>query len=465
MIAADVWVDLVVGRDTHTGTEANPLATVEAGLALAEAGEVVGVRGYQAARFYRESGLASVAAGVTIRGYGELPPVLYGLTTAPAAVLDSGSVYGIDAATNPGNAVFTLAGSGLMVMGNAVANKAALAADYDVFWEDATDKFWFRLSTNPATTLASIEFCGTENALTIAHDDFTLDGFEIRGHYGGFIIDGADRAALLNSRLEFASDDLSGGVDFLDAWVENCDFGACGRKLAALALEAYGDQWSGHTTGANLCTYTIRRSRFRDAKKAAIDSIGKSSGVVEDCEIVGCGGNIFAAQDAGHVLTVRNSKVVMGATDIGALGVVTGDVNLYNSTLIGPSVAAGYLITTLGGTLTAKNVIGVRALVGLLNLGGTVTERKNSFGGCATPSNGALDASDVAGDPLLVDVANLDDRILESSPCRRTGDDLTSTGFTGDRIGRPRPASSWDIGSRQFAVPSTWAGRRRTRPR
>lgn len=463
-IDADIWVDLRVGRDTHSGSEANPLQTIAAGLALAAAGEVVGVRGYVGERIYRESGLVTPAQGVTLRGFGDLPPIVWGFTTAGAATLDSGSVYGITVASDPQSIAFVLAGSGLFVKGKAKASKATLAADYDFFYDSGAGKVWFYLSANPATALESIQLNVATDGLDVLHDDVVVEDIQFWGHRSQLVITSAGGIGLFRAGFKMASEDCAGGTD-LEATVEDCWFEAPGKKHVSLATESPGDCWSAHTTGANVSTYLLRRCRFRDALKAACNSVGKSSGVIEQADIENCGYNIATAHDSGSEVVVRDSLVVLSANDVGGIG-IQQLTKVYGSTFIGAGASGAIgLINIVLGSAVVQSCIASNGGRGLLNwgFGATQTEDHNLIGGNASAAVGlTADASDLTSAPQFVDLARGDYRLKPGAPGFRAGLDLASVGCTVDLRGAARPAGPHTMGALETPI-LPLAGMRRTR--
>ncbi|HEY3269268.1 MAG TPA: choice-of-anchor Q domain-containing protein, partial [Armatimonadota bacterium] len=169
--------------------------------------------------------------------------------------------------------------------------------------------------------------------------------------------------------------------------------------------------------------------------------IQSSGGVVSNNEV----------QSGGIQTSARlvDNNLVTG----GGIRLLPGGAKLVNNTIAANNTGGAALVIESGGALAANNVIAFSAGGGI-SVSGVTASLLNNCVFDNGPSNykGIPDPTgtngNISADPLFVDRAGGDYRLLSSSPCIDAGDDSVATGGGTDLDGNPRKLGAHvDIGA------------------
>ena len=169
----------------------------------------------------------------------------------------------------------------------------------------------------------------------------------------------------------------------------------CGNPLAGRSA------WTGNAGGftnvqVSLPPAAVGQSvqlRWRMGSDGSVSSTGVWLDDVEVRSPPGRGGGAYLTGGNGkqlvNVLLARNGATGNGA----ALYVENADaLRLIHTTIAGPTMAANEAVSVAGGTVNLTNTLITSHTVGIVQVGGTVTEDYTLFDGVTTPRSGAVTA-------------------------------------------------------------------------
>lgn len=447
------YVSKGVGSDLNPGTLVAPFATIAKAKTVRVAGDSVFLDGgdsFTGQHHYLEE-LEETLDGVSWTAYGYHRPIVNGSVATTGFVLDSGSIWKkTGVATDPLSMYFVLT-DGSMAKGVSCASRAAVeSTPFGFFYDGGAQEFCVNAAANPATAYREVRLCALQHGLFVnGADDVTVTHIGFIGQRGS----AANCQSGANFRLRYCwvgwcSEDGAGGggAGATGSVIEYCLIEAAGQKHGSVVILSPGDgvSWHAGSTGV------VRYCTIRNNLKAGLDSVEDAQIVHHNCTLSGNYANLLAFNSGGSN-TFYNLLVVVSATDGGGIAANgAGGCFAYGCTFVGPGTGTALIGATIVTSATLQSCIFVNFGVGILKLGGTLTEDHNCLGGNGAAASGHTPhASDVTADPQLRSIATGDYRLKAASPCRGAGLDLSGSGVTVDFCGRPRPAAP-DIGALQF---------------
>lgn len=444
------------GSDAADGSAATPWATVAHACASASANDTIIV----SAGTYTDTVVIGVD-GLTVRGaVGEERPLIYGGAQVPGTwTSHAANVWKITSYASDPQALIFRPTSTTWVKGDRRDSLLELDAEYKWYYDSGATTLYVYAATTPATRYYQVDYTaltGTAGLYAnsggiylLSADNVTLQGLAVYGWDGnGVLADDCDGLTLRECDLSYNSEDGCGGYNMPNFTVRNCKCCWNGTRKARSLPELLtdGDGVSTHKGGAmgvGAQNFLVSQCYFEGNTKSAVQNINNSAGVVERCLSVNCNLNfVINAVDAGNEQTVRSSKVVCSASDLGGIGASTADrANFYGVTVYGAGTTGVAGILVLGGTVHLTNSIITNFDAAVSVFAGTLTHTYNCLGG-NTAVGVVLSTGEISTSPALLGTANGQLSIYRTPPCFGTGTDLSGSGVTLDYSGRKRPTAS-----------------------
>lgn len=455
------WVATTGSNTTGDGSQGNPYATAQKAHDVGAAGDTINV----AAGTYAST-LAVTKNNITVNGYGGMP-VFYGATAVGGAAwaLDSGNVWkktGVTMAAGTGSVITSQSLifvnlDGTITKGWQMDAKVEVDSTSTVgrkfFYDSVGTTLYVYSTSDPTTAFTAVHqtqtrgVAGTETGtyggiLDNQSTGLTLNNIAVRGWWGsGFL--GYKNTTFTANGCDFSynSEDGAGGHGGTNPIVNRCSMSWNGArrmrdKVAFSDINTDGDGWSWHatvsvpgteTTGAqdNYCSYV---GNCKDAFQHINASTSTSTGAF----ISACNLNVVY-NITGGTQTIKNARVYASSACISGIGFSkpAGTVNVLGCTFYGALVASTPCFRLLVG---GPNTVGDCIVTNWSDVStGAITEDYNCFGG-----NTAVTITPAAHSITTSPKVDANLGIPRSSPCWKTGVDLSGSGLTTDAKGRTR---------------------------
>lgn len=455
------WVATTGSNTTGDGSQGNPYATAQKAHDVGAAGDTINVLpGTYAAT------LTVTKNNLTVNGYGGKAR-FYGATAVGgnAWALDSGNIWKKTGVTMSGavgplqtnQSLIFVNLDGTFTKGWQMDAKVEIDSVSTVgrkfFYDIAGTTLYVYSTSDPTTAFSAVHQTQTRGAAGVETGTYggiydtstglTLNDIEIFGWWGnGYLGYLCTTFKATRCSFSYNSEDGAGGHGGTNPIVERCEVSWNGArrmrdKVAFSDIGTDGDGWSWHktttgteTTGAqdNYCVYDGNC-------KDAFQHINASTSTSTGARIFRCNLNVVF-NITGGVQTIKGARVFASSTCISGIGFskTGGTANVLKCTFVGSAVASTPCFRLLvGGPTTVGDCI----VTGFSDVStGAITEDYNCFGGntavTITPA-----AHSITTNPLI----DANYGIPRTSPCWKTGVDLSGSGVTKDGVGRTLSAT------------------------